>query len=102
MRKVFGSASDFFEVKLYFIQEMIPQEFDWDELTAYIGPRTPMEPEKNVKYEIQFIDRMSGRVVKRLEFKEATEARLKYEEIIDDLRNKEVMDFAEKYEISVG
>lgn len=46
MRKVFGSASDFFEVKLYFIQEMIPQEFDWDELTAYIGPRTPMEPEK--------------------------------------------------------
>lgn len=45
---------------------------------------------------------MSGRVVKRLEFKEATEARLKYEEIIDDLRNKEVMDFAEKYEISVG
>lgn len=101
MKKVFGSASDFFEVKLYYIQEVVPQEFDWDELTAYIGPRSPLEPEKNFKYEIQFIDKETGKVVKRLEFKNSSEAKLKYEEIIDDLKTKEVMEFAEKYKISV-
>lgn len=99
MRKVFGNASDFFEVKLYYIQEIIPQEFDWDELTAYIGPRTPLEPTTKAKYEIQFISKESGKVIKRIEFENSSEAKLKYQEAIDDLNNSEIMEFVSKYDL---
>jgi|GEM_PF-6021277 len=101
MRKVFGNASDFFDIKLYHIKEVIPQEFDWNELTAYLGPGKRIEPETRQKFEIQFIFKDSGEVLKRMEFQDFEEARLKYEQIIDELKNSEVMDFAERYGLSL-
>jgi hypothetical protein len=101
MRKVFGKASDFFEVKLYQIREVIPEEFEWDELTAYLGARSPVEPQSRDKFEIQFIFKDTGSVLKRLEFENYDEAKLKCEEINDELMNSEVMEFIERHALSL-
>lgn len=99
MRKLFGSASDFFEIKLYEIREVLPQEFDWDELTAYLGPRTPMEPVDSLKYEIQIIFKDNGKTISKMVFDRYEDAKLKFREVIDDLKDSEVMEFMEKYQI---
>lgn len=99
MKKRFGRASDYYTAKLFYIEEVEPAEFDWDELTAYLGPMGPTEPEKTRKYEIQVIDIESGNVVKRISFENKDDANLKYRKLIDDLEEMEVAEFVTKYEI---
>lgn len=102
MVRRFGRASDYYTAKLFYIVEVEPAEFDWDELTAYLGPSGSTEPEKTSRFEIQIIDIESGSIVKRLPFENKEEANLKYREIIDDLEEMEVADFAEKYGVANG
>lgn len=99
MEKLFGKASDFFEVKLFKIEEVIPKEFEWDELTAYLGPRTSPDPEIKFFYQVCIRDVESKITVKEFEFQEFESAKLKFEEIYDDLMESEVSEFIKKHGI---
>jgi hypothetical protein len=99
MARYFGKASDFFEVKLFKIEEVIPEEFDWDELTAYIGPRSKGDPSLKIIYQIQIRDTESGAMIKNIDFENLEEAKLKLEAVFDDLRELEVEEFCKKHQI---
>ncbi len=90
MNQIFGSASDFYTVKIYRIEEIMPPELEWTEFSAYV------ESLRKV------IDITDGSVVKKFDFQNYSDALLKYEEIYDDLRECELTEFNQKYGISRG
>lgn len=99
MNKYFGKAADFFEVKLFKIEEVEPEEFEWDSITAYIGPKSKGDPTVRTIYQIQIQDTETGSVVKHIDFENFEDARLKFEAIFDDLKDYEVQEFCRKYGI---
>ncbi len=102
MNQIFGSASDFYTVKIYRIEEIMPPELEWTEFSAYVESLRKPEAKTEMVYQVQVIDITDGSVVKKFDFQNYSDALLKYEEIYDDLKECELTEFNQKYGISRG
>lgn len=99
-RKVFGPANEFYRVRFMCIFEVSPEELNWEEgLGIYRQIKSP-EVEQDIHYEVQIIDLNSSDVIKKFVFKDDSEAKLKYDSLIDDLNSMEKGEFDAKYKIS--
>lgn len=96
-REQFGKANDFYRVKLFKIDQVEPRDFEWDELTAILGPREPLSPHHTFKVEIHIINIDSGITIKKIEFDKYKQAKLKFDAIHDDLFHMEKNEFDRKY-----
>lgn len=95
-RPTFGTARDFYYVRLLHVHEVEPAELDWNEETWIFGPGS-FEPGVTERWVIALFDTFSGEEVARMSFATKNDARLKLMEVSDDLETMEKAEFDERY-----
>ncbi|MDI6717288.1 MAG: hypothetical protein QME63_10165 [Actinomycetota bacterium] len=94
-KKAFGQADDYYRVRLLRVEEELPADLEWRDDILFIEPEYPGK--LKVTYRLQLVTKDSREVFEIASVSNRKEAKKRYKEALDDLRDLSKMDFDEKY-----
>jgi len=95
--KVFGIAADYYRVRVLTVKEELPADLEWRDDVLYREPKTYAGKLKTT-YRIQVL-RLDNSEIELAILREKSEAKRRYKELKEDLRELTKMKFDAKYGI---